>query len=51
MYTFQCIEITKLNDDELIILEDLVFAEEKHRKIDHADDSELFKSHFTVYAL
>jgi len=39
--TFQHIEISKLNDNELIILKDLVLAEENARARTHEDDEDI----------
>jgi len=40
--TFQSLDITRLNDQELTELKDLVLAEENYRKRDSEDDIELF---------
>ena len=39
--TFQHIEISKLNDEELTILKDLVLAEENARERENADDGDV----------
>jgi hypothetical protein len=39
--TFQHIEISKLNDEELIVLKDLVLAEENARTRENEDDGDI----------